>query len=702
MKRTITFSLLILISVTAGCDGTSWNNPHKAEDAASNIGYASFSEPPKTLDPAKSYSSDEIRFTAQIYEPPLQYHYLKRPYSLVPLTATHMPKVTYYAADGKMLPAATDPSKVAYSVYDIQIQPGIMFAPHPAFAKNDAGQYRYHHLTVDKIDDKNELSDFKYTGTRELTAEDYVYQIKRLADPKLNSPIYGLMAKYIKGLDQLQALLPNVEEGYVDLRQYPLSGVKVIDRYRYQVTIKGKYPQFLYWLAMPFFAPIPWEADVFYGQEGMSANNLTFSWYPVGTGPYLLQENNPNRQMVLARNPSFRGELYPSEGDEQDRAAGYLDDAGKEMPFVDKFVFSLEKESIPRWNKFLQGYYDSSAISSDSFDQAIQIDQKGNAELTPELTAKEIRLQTTVSPTIFYLGFNMLDPVVGGQTEKARKLRQAISSAIDFNEFIAIFLNGRGIPAQGPLPPGIFGFVEAENPILQHDLEQAKQLLAEAGYPNGVDEKTGEPLVLNYDVTSASGPDDKARFDWYRKQFAKLGIQLNIRSTQYNRFQEKMRTGNAQIFSWGWHADYPDPENFLFLLYGPNGKVKFSGENAANYSNAEFDRLFDQMKAMDNTPERAEIIAKMTALVQQDAPWVWGFYPKDFSLHHKWSRPSKPNAIGNNTYKYHRMEPELRAKLQAQWNAPITWPLKTISLGMGFIILPVFVGYWRRQHKAKR
>ena len=115
-----------------------------------------------------------------------------------------------------------------------------------------------------------------------------------------------------------------------------------------------------------------------------------------------------------------------------------------------------------------------------------------------------------------------------------------------------------------------------------------------AGYPAGREPQSGQPLVLNLD-TPAAGPGSKAIFDWLRKQFAKLGINLVIRATDYNRFQEKMLKGTAQIFQWGWNADYPDPENFFFLLYGANSKVDNNGENAANYKNEEFDQLFNQM-----------------------------------------------------------------------------------------------------------
>ncbi len=385
-----------------------------------------------------------------------------------------------------------------------------------------------------------------------------------------------------------------------------------------------------------------------------------------------------------------------------------LADAGKPLPFIDRIVFSLEKEDIPYWNKFLQGYYDSSGISSDSFDQAVSIGAGGEVSLTDDMREQGIHLNTAVSTSIFYTGFNMRDPVVGGNTERARKLRQAISIAIDFEEYISIFMNGRGIPAQGPIPPGIFGYADGDAGINTHvyeitrrgprrkSIDVARQLLAEAGYPDGRDIETGKPLVLHFDTASA-GPDAKARLDWLTKQFAKLDLQLVIRGTEYNRFQEKMLKGTAQIFQWGWNADYPDPENFLFLLYGPNSKVGLNGENAANYRNDEFDRLFDQVKNMENSPERAELIAEMIDIVRFDAPWVWGFIPKQFSLHHDWYRNSKPNLMANNSLKYRRIEPQQRLMMQAQWNKPVLWPVIALVLLVLVVVLPAFFAFRRQQ-----
>ena len=703
------YILAILLALCA-CKDKTWNNPHKASEKNANIFYSSFTEPPKTLDPARSYSSNEILFNAQIYEPPLQYHYLQKPYTLVPLAATRIPEVKYFDKNYKLLPKDSTADAVAYTEYIIRIKPGILYAPHPAFAQTKNGKFLYHNLQEKDLENIHTLSDFKQHSTHELTAEDYVYQIKRLAHPELNSPILGLMQNYIVGLkDYAQVILQvydkklakGKEDIYLNLHNHPLKGVKVLDNYSYKIIIKGQYPQFLYWLAMPFFSPIPWEADIFYSQPGMDEKNLTFDWYPIGTGPYMLIENNPNKQMALVINPNFHGEFYP--------ATGLF--GGNPIPFIDKFIFSLEKESISRWNKFLQGYYDRSSISSDSFDQAIQIDKEGKPQLTENLRQKGVYLQTTVSPSIYYFGFNMMNDLVGGKSARARKLRQAISIALNQEEFIAIFMNGRGIPAHGPVPPEIFGYQDDFNPIVyeknndeikRKSLQEAKKLLAEAGYPNGRDSKTGKPLIINYDVPSTSGADDKARFDWMRKQFAKLDIQLNIRATQYNRFQEKMRTGNAQFFSWGWLADYPDPENFLFLLYGPNSRVKHGGENAANYTNSKYDQLFEQMKTMPNNQAREVIIKQMVDILRVDAPWVWGFHPKDFLLLHQWNSPPVPNAMANNTLKYLKINPGQREKLRAKWNQPRLWPIAILFLLFILALAPVMIQFWRMEHNTHR
>ena len=753
------------------------NSPYPTSDAGKSVLYSAFEERPKHLDPARSYSENEYVYLGNIYEPPLQYHYLKRPYQLEPQTAAAMPTVRYFDAAGRALPADAEAGRIAVSEYEIRLKPGTRYQPHPCFARNKEGKPRYVPIDPEELAGIDNFQGFTETGSRELTAEDYVYQIRRLAHPRVQSPILGLMADHIVGLKDLakalgEAARERPRDTYLDITKFDFKGAYAVDRHTYRVRIQGKYPQFVYWLAMPFFAPVPEEAERFYRQPGMAEKNFSLDWQPVGTGAYYLAENDPNRVMRLERNPHYREDFYPAEGDPGDREAGLLADAGKRLPMVDTVIYSLEKEDVPYWNKFLQGYYDASGVSSDSFDQAIRMNADGEPDLTPDMRERGILLATAARPSLNYMGFNMLDPVVGGLSERSRKLRQALSIAIDYDEFISIFLNGRGLPGQGPIPPGIFGHREGLagiNPVVfradcgmtptspphpspqagrepspppragevgrgsavtsraQHSgsnqarvpdasnsppaplsqrgdcarfkrrpLEEAKQLLAEAGYPDGRDARTGQPLTLYFD-TMASGPEAKSRMDWFRKQFARLDIQLVIRATDYNRFQDKMGKGSAQIFEWGWNADYPDPENFLFLLYGPNRKVGVGGENAANYQNPAFDRLFEKMKDMDNGPERQAVIDEMVRLAREDAPWIYAFHPKSFGLRHGWVKNAKPNLMAHNLLKYRRVDPAARAAYQAAWNRPVLWPVVVTLALLAALVWPAVAAYRRRQ-----
>src|SRR5687768_1427149 len=164
---------LIAAALVSGCGGDAWNSPYPPGDAGANVLYSSFSERPKHLDPVQSYSANEITFTAQIYEPPLQYHYLKRPYTLITLTAEAVPEPEYLDAQGRRLPAGAPPRDIAHTVYEVRIKRGIRYQPHPAFARAADGKPLYDDLTREALADKHKLGDFKETGTRELNARDF-------------------------------------------------------------------------------------------------------------------------------------------------------------------------------------------------------------------------------------------------------------------------------------------------------------------------------------------------------------------------------------------------------------------------------------------------------------------------------------------------------------------------------------------------
>lgn len=725
----------VLVSVCAafaGCDYTP-NAVRSAPELASNTLFTPFSgRSPKHLDPTSSYSSDETPYTYSIYEPLYQYHYLKRPYELIARAAERVVEPVYFDSRGNILPSDAASDAIALSVYEIPIKKGILFAPHPAFAKDTEGRFLYHNLSEDEVRDLRNPLDLKEKGTRELTAEDYVYSIKRLASPRVISPIFGTMSAYLPGLKDYAAELRRFDKHlrstvsptdrdlpWLDLRVLPLAGVTAPEKHLLRIEVRGKYPQFSNWLSMTFFAPVPWEAEKFYSQKGMARNNLSLNYWPVGTGPYRLVESIENRRHVMERNPLFRTtELYPCSGEKDDLRRGFLADCGKPVPFIDRIEISAEREGVPLAAKFLQGYYDSPEIERLDNGQGFLIGMADSPEKEKEYREKKLQFPQTVEASNTYFGFNWLDPVVGEggspeQREKNRKLRQAISIAMDWEEYVQIFQKGMATPAHGPLPPGIFGYDEdgaaAFNPyvydrlcdgsIRRKSLDEAKKLLAEAGYPDGRSFETGKPLVLNLDFQAAATPSTRGVLSWYQKQFAKLGIQLNIRATDYNRFQDKVIHGGHQLFLWGWLADYPDAENFLFLLYGPNAKslTGGAGENAANYRNPEYDRLFNRLRYMNDGDEKKVTVEKLIRIVQKDAPWTFGYFPTSAAAYQQWVHNGKPTQIVRNHIQYLRLEPEVRAKAVHDWNRPILWPIALIGGLLAAAVYPMVRLYRRRE-----
>jgi ABC-type transport system substrate-binding protein len=708
-------ALAVLVALLAACDNSPW--PKGA--ASENTIYSSMIEnTPRHLDPTASYWSNDTLVTYQVYEPLYGYHYLKRPFELVPKTAEQVVTPSYLDKSGNRLPDDAPADQIAESVYDVPIRRGILYQPHPAFARDDKDRYLYHAMKPGEVGDRRSPMQFEHSGTRELVADDFVYALKRHATTRITTPIFGVFAEYVVGLADYGDLIKkedarlrkgldpaSLDRPFLDFRNWPLAGATAPEKHLLRIRLKGKYPQWKYWMQMTFMAPVPWEADAFYAQPGMAERGLTLDQWPVGTGPYRVTEFIKDRTIVMERNPNYRGDAYPCEGTPEDAKAGLLADCGKKMPFVDKIVSVVEREGTPQRNKFRDGYYDLEVFERTDTGTTYIVEALDSPEVRADYERKGFTFPKYADVNSYIIGFNMTDPVLGGDDTaegkaRARKLRQAIVIAIDWDEYSKIFPKKGGQTAMSPLPSGIpgsrDGTPEGVNPVthrvldgkvVRRPIEDAKKLMAEAGYPNGRDAKSGRPLVINYDYYAPATPERKPEIDWVVRQFAKIDIQLEVRATDNNQFQDKVRKGKHQVFWSGWNADYPDAENFLFLFYGPNAKSVSDGENTANYQNPDFDKLFALLKTLDDGPEKQAVIDQMVQILRDDAPWSFGFYPWASTAVQGWVKNSKPAILIRDHGRYLRLDVPARVAALQAWNKPVWWPLVVLGAALLAIVL---------------
>jgi len=471
---------------------------------------------------------------------------------------------------------------------------------------------------------------------RTVTADDFVLSIKRLADPATESGGWWLYEGYIKGLDEWAA----------DGADYSkdVEGFKALDDYTIQLTLTKPYPQILYTMAMSFTYPVPQELIDYYGEEWKN--------YPIGTGAYYYDhaESIPGTKHVLRANPEWKGMKFPAASSAGPMVTEKLGMdvlkkyEGKTLPFCNTVVWHVIEEDSVRWLKFMNGETDASAIPKDNFETAVV-----QNELTPEMEEKGISLDINPTLDVTYDFFNMEHPILG----QNKKLRQAMALAKNHPKWLEIFYNGRGVTAQTLIPPGLGGYdPDYQNPYSVYDIEKAKQLLAEAGYPNG----EGLP-TFKYQMYSTSSTTHRQMVEFLIENWSQIGIKVEAVAGDWPTFLERIDNKEVEIGGIAWGADYPDAQNFLQLNYGPN---QAPGPNAANYDNPRFNELYEKGAFMQQSAERDALYAEAAQIAAEDVCWVMGVHRLSYALEQPWLITRVFRDIGAGYSKYYDIDVEMR------------------------------------------
>lgn len=463
---------------------------------------------------------------------------------------------------------------------------------------------------------------------REVKARDFINQIKRLAFHGTRSQGWWLFDEKIKGINQWR---DKVQTDIDLFFKEEIPGVSAPDDYTLVVELIRPYPQILYAFAMNFTTPIP--------EEAIKAVNNDFSRENVGTGPYYITRFNPTQEVILKKNEHYITSVYPTQGDRYAHENQMLKDAGAKLPFVPNVRFTVIKEAQTDWLNFLKKKIDLVNLTKDLFPLALTVEGK----IKPEITEQQIQLFAAPTLTYWWLQFNMKDPIVG----KNLNLRKAIAHGVNNEKFIELFTYNIAQKANSIYPPGVAGYSPSTDLPYKYDLKLAKEYLAKAGYPDG----KGLP-TLKYDVR---GTDTRKRQmgEFIQQELRNLGIEIEVRVNTFPAFLEKSRNGDLQFWQGGWILDYPDAENVLQLLTTANLPP---GPNSSQYSNPQFDKLFAELREMEDGDKKFKLMTQMESIVNNDLPWAMQYYSRNYILYHSYLKNYRYSDIINNSIKYLKLE----------------------------------------------
>ena len=533
----------------------------------------------ESLDPPRGFGQTEDQVVKQVYSLLINYAYLERPYKLEADLLEAMPTLS--------------PDKLTLTFH---LRKGVRFVDNVCFAGGKG---------------------------RELTSDDVLYSLKRFADGNINSKSWFAMQGAVVGLDDYRAA--TVKAGpSADLTSRDVAGLHKVDAYTFTIRLTHENALFLYALTMAPTSIVPHEAVQYYKDR--------FALNPVGTGPFMATQQVDRKGVIrLVRNPNYF-RTYPTTGESGDAAKGLLKDAGKRLPLVDELEMPLIEEPQPAALKFLRGELDWRPMDRANFTKMVQRNPDGTFRLAPEFAGK-FAIHAVPSLETDYLLVNLRDPLLG----KNPLLRQALAAAFDPQAIIDVLWNGRGRRLNSLVPYDLPGNERETGAAARpHDLAQARKLLDQAGYPGG---KGLPPLTISFFQTHVAAHNE---FDLLKAQLAAIGVQAKGVFMDQPTFTKAAENGNFQLASFGWEADYPDPEDFYQLLYGPNAPP---ASNWTGYANPAYDKAYAASRFMANGPERLVQLRIMNALIADDVPLIVLFDPLKFGITQNWVGNFKRNLL---------------------------------------------------------
>jgi ABC-type transport system substrate-binding protein len=593
---------LLLLSCLSGIAGTS------AMAAEPKVLRFAFRSVETGFDPQRVDDVYSSAVCSEIFESLLEFDYFARPVRLVPGVV-------------EAVPVPQDGGRT----YTFQLKPGIYFADDPAFGGK----------------------------RRELTAADAAFAIKRLRDPRNRAPYSWLFQNNLLGLDELHD--EALRSGRFDYDR-PIAGIEVVDRYTLRLRLKTSDYTFLYRFALPQTAPVAREVIAAYGDDTMA--------HPVGTGAFRLAEWTRRQKIVLVKNPTYRGRVLDTsfaDPDVPEHRQVVAELQGKALPQLERVEIYPMDQDQPRFLAFMGGAHD--------LIQELPLSFVGEAvpagSLAPALAAAGVRRQQVVETSVWYAQFNMEHPVVGGYTVERVALRRAIAFAFDRGQAIAVLEKGQALPAQGPIPPGMVGYDPAfVTDQLDYDPARAVALLDMYGWVDADgdgwrDQPDGAPLTIDY-MFSVGGANRQYAALWERSM-RRVGIRLVARGVQFSDQLRDRKAGKYMLAGAAWTADWPDGQNFLALLYGPNAPDL----NDSRFRLPEYDRLYEQSLQLPDSPERDRLYREMTRLMLVYAPWRLMIYRNWTYLNYPWVLGYMKHPMYQTRLLYLDVDPAARQRAQA-------------------------------------